>query len=230
MSKSKKNTIDPENMINQYGADSVRFFILADSPPERDIQWSEEGMISSYKFIQKFSVLCDQIYEISKLKPDNLNEKLEIFTNQSIIKINNALNKFRYNVIVATYHEIYSFYKKFTEKNKNYSNLKHNFEKMILLMMPVIPHFANEYLEKFNYKSIHSWPEINEEYLIDENNEIVIQVNGKKRNTITASKEISEVELVKIIKDNNMIDKYLNNGELLKTIYVKGRLINFIIK
>ena len=97
-------------------------------------------------------------------------------------------------------------------------------------MMPVIPHFANEYLEKFNYKSFHGWPEINQKYLIDENNEIVIQVNGRKRNTIAASKEISEVELVKIIKDNNMIDKYLNNGELLKTIYVKGRLINFIIK
>ena len=230
MSKSKKNTIDPENMIYQYGADSVRFFILADSPPERDIQWSEEGMISSYKFIQKLSVLSDQIYEISKLKPDNLNEKLEIFTNQSITKINNALNKFRYNVIVATYHEMYSFYKKITEKNKNYSNLKHNFEKMILLMMPVIPHFANEYLEKFNYKSFHGWPEINQKYLIDENNEIVIQVNGKKRNTITASKDIGETELIKIIKDNNMIDKYLNNGELLKTIYVKGRLINFIVK
>ena len=67
MSKSKKNTIDPENMINQYGADSVRFFILADSPPERDVQWSEEGMISSYKFIQKFSLLSEQIYRISKL-------------------------------------------------------------------------------------------------------------------------------------------------------------------
>ena len=97
-------------------------------------------------------------------------------------------------------------------------------------MMPVIPHFANEYLEKFNYKSIHGWPEINQKYLIDENNEIVIQVNGKKRNTIAASKDIGEEELVRIIKDNNMIDKYLNNGELFKTIYVKGRLINFLIK
>ena len=101
---------------------------------------------------------------------------------------------------------------------------------MLLLMIPVIPHFANEYLEKFNHKSTHSWPEVNQKYLIDENNEIVIQVNGKKRNTITASKDIGETELIKIIKDNNMIDKYLNNGELLKTIYVKGRLINFIIK
>ena len=230
MSKSKKNTIDPQNMVHEYGADSVRFFILADSPPERDIQWSEEGMISSYKFIQKFTTLSDQIYEISKLKSDSTNEKLEIFTNQTIIKINNALNKFRYNVIIATYHEIYSFYKKLTEDNKNYINLKENFEKMILLMIPVIPHFAYEYLEKFNFTKNFEWPEINSKFLIDEDNEIVIQVNGKKRNTVSVSKDIDEAKLIKKIKDEQLIDKYLKSGELVKTIYVKGRLINFIIK
>jgi leucyl-tRNA synthetase len=230
MSKSKKNTIDPENMINQYGADSVRFFILADSPPERDIQWSEEGMISSYKFIQKFSALSEQIYEISKFKSEKINDKLEIFTNQTIIKINNALNKFRYNVIVATYHEIYSFYKKISEENKNYNNLKENFEKMILLMMPVVPHFANEYLDKFNYKKNFHWPKINKKFLIEENNEIVIQVNGKKRNTILINRDINEEDLTTKIKIEKLIDKYFNDSELVKTIYVKGRLINFIIK
>ena len=70
MSKSKKNTIDPENIINQYGADAVRFFILADSPPEKDIQWSDSGMISAYKFIQKFWVLNEELSEITKLKQD----------------------------------------------------------------------------------------------------------------------------------------------------------------
>ena len=230
MSKSKKNTIDPQNMIGKYGADSVRFFILADSPPEKDIQWSEEGMISSYKFIQKLSILGDQIYEISKLKEEDMNEKLEIFTNQTINKTNNALNKFRYNVIIATYHEIYSFYKKLIEENRNYNNLKNNFEKMILLMMPVIPHFANEYLEKFNFKKNSQWPEINKKFLIDDNNEIVIQVNGKKRNIITINKDISEKELIKKIKDEQLINKYFKDSELIKTIYVKGRLINFIIK
>ena len=122
-------------------------------------------MISSYKFIQKLSILGDQIYEISKLKEEDMNEKLEIFTNQTINKTNNALNKFRYNVIIATYHEIYSFYKKLIEENRNYNNLKNNFEKMILLMMPVIPHFANEYLEKFNFKKNSQWPEINKKFL-----------------------------------------------------------------
>ena len=230
MSKSKKNTIDPENMIKLYGADSVRFFILSDSPPEKDVQWSEEGMISSYKFIQKLSVLSEEIFELSQLKSQDVNEKLEIFTNQTINKINQALNKFRYNVIIATYHDIYSFYKKIVEEKKNYNNLKNNYEKMILLMMPVIPHFANEYLERFNSKQSFKWPEINKQFLIEESNDIVIQVNGKKRSIITVDKNINEKDLIKKIKTNKLIDKYLKDGEIIKTIYVNGRLINFIIK
>ena len=230
MSKSKRNTIDPEYMINQYGADSVRFFILADSPPERDIQWSEDGMISSYKFIQKFSTLSEEINTISKKESNEVNEKIEIFSNQTINKVNQALSKFRYNVIIATYHDIYSFYKKLIEQGKNYKNLKENFEKMILLMMPVTPHLANEYLEKFNYQKEFKWPEINEKFITNENYEIVIQVNGKKRNTISTEKDVTENELIKKIQSGKFINKYLENTKLIKTIYVKGRLINFITK
>ena len=230
MSKSKRNTIDPEYMINQYGADSVRFFILADSPPERDIQWSEDGMISSYKFIQKFSTLSEEINTISKKESNEVNEKIEIFSNQTINKVNQALNKFRYNVIIATYHDIYSFYKKLIEQGKNYKNLKENFEKMLLLMMPVTPHLANEYLEKFNYQKEFKWPEINEKFIVNENYEIVIQVNGKKRNTISTEKDVTENELIKKIQSGKFINKYLENTKLIKTIYVKGRLINFITK
>ena len=123
MSKSKKNTIDPENIISQYGADSVRFFILADSPPEKDIQWSDEGMVSSYKFIQKFWILSEEILKIIKQESDNHSDELEIFTNQIINKVNQALKKFRYNVIIASYHEIYSYFKKISE-NKIIQSLK----------------------------------------------------------------------------------------------------------
>ena len=99
-------------MINTYGADSVRFFILADSPPEKDAQWSDNGMISAHKFIQKFWSLNEQIIEITKSEKFKKSEELEVFTNQIINKTNQALEKFRYNVIIANYHEIYSFYKK----------------------------------------------------------------------------------------------------------------------
>tara|TARA_Y100000992_G_scaffold266561_1_gene204557 strand:- start:3297 stop:5840 length:2544 start_codon:yes stop_codon:yes gene_type:complete len=231
MSKSKKNTIDPQNIISQYGADAVRFFILADSPPERDIQWSEEGMISSYKFIQKFWLLSENILKITQSgKILEKNEKIEIFINQIIEKINQALNKFRYNLIIACYHEIYSFFKKISEENNNYENLQYNFEKIMIIMMPVVPHIANETLERFNYTGNIKWPEVNQKYLVQEKVEIVIQINGKKRGSIKIEKDIDENEIIKRIKQTKVIEKYLKDVKLLKTIYVKNRLINLIIK
>ncbi len=230
MSKSKKNTIDPQNIIDQYGADAVRFFILADSPPERDIQWSEEGMLSSYKFIQKFWLLSEQIINLSKIKSDKQNEELEVFTNQSINKINQALKKFRYNVIIATYHEIYSYYKKITENGKNYKNLKYSFQKIILTMIPVVPHLANECLEKLNYNKDINWPDVEQKYLNTETINIVIQINGKKRAIISVENDIQENEIINQIKNKQLIDKYVKNGKIVKTIYVKNRLINYIVK
>ena len=85
-------------MVDTYGADSVRFFILSDSPPERDIQWSDDGMLTSFKFIQKIWSLNDKIFEISKLKPDKDNNQIDFFTNQIINRANQSLEKFRYNV------------------------------------------------------------------------------------------------------------------------------------
>ena len=230
MSKSKKNTIDPENIINIYGADAVRFFILADSPPEKDIQWSESGMASSFKFIQKFWTLNEEITNQLKKEKTNKNDDLEFFTNQAINKINHALEKFRYNVIIAVYHEIYNFFKKIIETKNNFENLKTNYEKILLVMMPVIPHMINECLNKLNFENEIKWPEIDKKYITKEENEIVIQVNGKKRNTILIEKDLAEEIIQKEIKDKKLIEKYLLNKELIKTIYVKNRLINYIIK
>ena len=96
MSKSKKNVIDPENIMNNYGADAVRLFILSDSPPEKDVQWSEQGMVASYKFLQKLWILHNKIKEKIKNneKNENANKDLDKFTNQMIFKITNNLRKF----------------------------------------------------------------------------------------------------------------------------------------
>ena len=110
MSKSKKNTIDPENIINNYGADSVRLFILSDSPPEKDVQWSEEGIAASHKFIQKLWTLHSKILEeIDKNHPKDASEEFTKFTNKFIKKISNNLESFNYNIIIANLHEMYSF-------------------------------------------------------------------------------------------------------------------------
>ena len=97
-------------------------------------------------------------------------------------------------------------------------------------MMPVMPHIISECLYKLNINKKISWPLVNEKYLNNKNLEIVIQVNGKKRSLISVQNDISEKDLVKFIKDKKLIDKYLVDGNILKTIYVKNRLINYIIK
>ena len=166
----------------------------------------------------------------NKIQSNEQSQDLEIFTNQSINKINQALEKFRYNVIIATYHEIYSYYKKIVENGKNFKNLKDNFQKIILVMIPVIPHLANECLEKLNYSKNIYWPKVEQKYLQTETNTIVIQVNGKKRSIISVEKDIQEDEIINQIKIKQLIDKYLINGKIIKTIYVKNRLINYIVK
>ena len=134
MSKSKKNTIDPELMIQNYGADAVRLFILSDSPPEKDIQWSDQGMIAAYKFIQKFWLLHKKIlHKLPQLKKDNkllIDENLEVFTNQILNKINLSLNKFSYNVIIANLHEIYNFFNKVINSDTQCKNLIDNYIKI----------------------------------------------------------------------------------------------------
>ena len=147
MSKSKKNTIDPEEMIKTYGADSVRLFILSDSPPEKDVQWSEQGMASSYKFIQKlWNLHCDIKNKIQQNNNTDTNDELEKYTNKIIAKITNNLEKFNYNVIVANIYETYNYLNKYIKDNNDILNLESNYIKIITCLSPVIPHFANECL------------------------------------------------------------------------------------
>ena len=123
MSKSKRNTIDPEKIILDYGADAVRIFILSDSPPEKDVQWSDEGIKSSYKFVQKLWALNTKILgEIQKNNKNDVDKKINKYTNQFIKKITDNLNAFSYNIIVANLHEMHSFFNKeivngYTKKN-----------------------------------------------------------------------------------------------------------------
>jgi leucyl-tRNA synthetase len=230
MSKSKKNTIDPQNIIEKYGADSVRFFILADSPPEKDVQWSEEGIISAYKFIQKFWILNQQISQIINTKEEEINQSIDIFTNQIIKKINQSLEKFRYNVVIAVYHEAYSFFKKITDGKKNFKNLKINYSKLLITMTPVIPHLANECLLMMGLSENQVWPTVESKHLFNDEKIIIIQVNGKKRNSISTNEKLSKNELVEKIIKKKLVEKYIENKHIKNIIYVENRVINYIVE
>tara|TARA_B100001059_G_scaffold131892_1_gene132008 strand:- start:1831 stop:4377 length:2547 start_codon:yes stop_codon:yes gene_type:complete len=232
MSKSKKNTIDPEMIIKEYGADAVRMFILSDSPPEKDIQWSEKGIIAAYKFIQKFwslHVLIKSQIKLNKdLKKENFDKVIEKFTNQAINKININLEKFSYNVIIANLHEIFNFYNQISRKEC--INLKDNYIKILKIIFPVLPHFASECLSDLKEDVNVKWPIINKDYLQEKNYKIVVQINGKKRLLLESTEDVEEKNLIEKLKKTKEIQKYIENKEIIKSIFIKNKLINLIIK
>ena len=232
MSKSKKNTIDPEEIINSYGADAVRLFILSDSPPEKDVQWSEQGMQASYKFLQKLWGLNELILEKIKIKGnDNTNEKnLEIFINETIEKFNYNLEKFNYNVLIANLYETYNFLIDLVNKNINGDILLENYKKILIIMSPIIPHYASECLYKFGITEKLEWPEVDKNKIKKETIEYVIQINGKKRGNLMAKPNMNEKELMELIIKDDKINKSLLKKKIDKTFYVKNRLVNILVK
>ena len=230
MSKSKKNTIDPENIIKNYGADSVRLFILSDSPPEKDVQWSDQGMLASFKFVQKLWLLHSKIIEkIENNESQSVDNNLTKFTNQLAYKITQNLEKFHYNVIVANLYEMYNFLIKEIKKPIKKSELIENYQKILTLMNPFIPHFSSECLSIISQKEIR-WPSVSKNDLIEENINFVIQINGKKKTILNVDRNINEETLIKKIQENQATNKLLKNQEIIKTIFVQNRLINIIIK
>ena len=230
MSKSKKNTIDPQKIIDNFGADAVRLFILSDSPPEKDVQWSERGMEAAYKFIQKLWTLNQHILKKKNDKKDYENDqKINVFTNTIIEKITKNLENFHYNVIVANLYEIYNFFNGIVKEDLNKENLLHNYSKILKIMNPIIPHFSSECLEQTAFKDKITWPEIDTKFIKKNEFTIVVQINGKKKNLIKVDKEINEEDLLKKIYKDEKIVKYLDNLKIKKTIYIKNKLINLII-
>ena len=231
MSKSKKNTIDPEKIISEYGADAVRMFILSDSPPEKDVQWSEQGIIASYKFIQKFWTLHVMIKSQIKLNIEknikNFDKSIEEFTNQTINKININLEKFSYNVIIANLHEIYNFYSQ--AYKTECTNLNDNYIKILKVIFPVLPHFASECLSDLTIEEI-KWPVVNKDYLKSSNYKIVVQINGKKRLLFESNEDLDETNLINKLREIKEIKKYIEKKDIFKTIFIKNKLINLIIK
>jgi len=229
MSKSKKNTIDPEKIIMNYGADAARLFILSDSPPEKDVQWSEEGIVSSFKFIQKLWNLNLKIKEkINMNYIEDTDGEIKKFTNKFLKRVTENLENFNYNKIVANLHEMYSFLFKQLDRDYKKETLYENYEKILIAITPVVPHFSSECLQLLNSKE-KRWPKYDENELQENTVKIVIQINGKKRGLIETNKEISEEKLFEIISNDETITKYFDEKNVKRKIYIKDKLMNIII-
>ena len=234
MSKSKKNIVDPESMIQVYGADAVRWFILSDSPPERDVQWSTEGVSAAHKFIQRIWNLNDKILSKKSKEINQIDEK-KFFAkfNEYLFKISDLIENFHLNVAVAKIYELTNLIENNLDKGISASSLLDTQIKFIKIIFPFAPHLSCECLSKLegdNFYDNIEWPKGDKSLLNEQEVTVVVQVNGKKRGLFTAKKDLAEKEaLTEAIKIEN-VQKNLGNKEVVKKIFVKNKIINFITK
>ena len=234
MSKSKKNVVDPTSIINLYGADTARWFMLSDSPPDRDLEWTDSGIAGSYKFINKIWNLTKEVlndsYNFSKSSNDNL---LYAKLDETIENVTNNINAFQYNKSVANIYELINFLQKQLNNNAVSKNcVLETLKKLSLLLQPFIPHLSEElwsHLVGGDMAICQSWPT---KIGMSKKSSygMAIQVNGKTKDVILLDHTPEEKALFDILKNNNKIQKIIKNKKIIRTIYVPNRILNILIK
>jgi leucyl-tRNA synthetase len=231
MSKSKKNIIDPDDIIKIYGSDAVRWFILSDSPPDRDIQWSDNGIQGAFKYIQKIWRTYEKLNTYKKEKEEDNNTLIKK-SNILIKEITDCIEKFHINVAVA---KLYVFLNNINEEIEKQTLSKEDvvnvYKKYLIIISAFVPYIANECWEKITEKqdiNLQSWPKIDESFLHKENFDIVIQINGKKRAIINATNNESEESIFSKSLAIKNIQVILDKQIIAKKIFIKNKLLNIV--
>jgi leucyl-tRNA synthetase len=231
MSKSKKNIIDPDDIIKIYGSDAVRWFILSDSPPDRDIQWSDNGIQGAFKYIKKIWRTYEKLKIYKKEKEENNNQLIKN-SNILIKEITDCIEKFHINVAVA---KLYVFLNNINEEiekqSLNKESIENIYKKYLIIISAFVPYIANECWEKMTGKqdmALQEWPKIDDSFLHKENFDIVIQINGKKRAIINATNNEGEENILSKSLAIKNIQVILDNKIIVKKIFIKNKLLNIV--
>jgi leucyl-tRNA synthetase len=231
MSKSKKNIIDPDDIIKIYGSDAVRWFILSDSPPDRDIQWSDNGIQGAFKYIQKIWRTYEKIKIYKKQKEQNNNTLIKN-SNILIKEISNCIEKFHINVAVAKlYVYLNNLNEEIEKQNLDKEVIEDVYKKYLIIISAFIPYIANECWEKITGNqdmTSQEWPKIDISFLNKENFDIVVQVNGKKRAIINATNDESEENILSKSLAIKNIQVILDKKIISKKIFIKNKLLNIV--
>ena len=242
MSKSLGNTVDPEEMIKNYGADTVRLFMMFTAPPEQSLEWSDKAINGSFRFLKRLWSTVqsrkDQITGIDDLdKEDNLTNKqkgLRRKTHQTIAKVSDDIGRrYTFNTAIAAVMELVNELNAF-EINDDVDKkvVKEAIKAIILLLSPIVPHICNRLWLDLGYDSSiidESWPTHDPELMVQENVEIVIQVNGKLRSKITVDQSIDDKALEELVMMDEKIKKYTDGHTVKKIIIVPKKLVNIVI-
>ncbi len=230
MSKSKKNVVDPSDIIDLYGADTARWFMLSDSPPERDLQWTETGIAASYKFINKLYELIDRFinYKSNNQKDSrDIIEALKEITNQ----VSENIELFQFNKSVAKIYEFVNILNEALNNDRlSKKDLKWSLKKLSIILQPFVPHISEEIWSNLGNSNLcinELW--VNENIKKKNKLKIAIQINGKTKDVIVIDEEMSEKEILSLVKNSEKIKKNLIGKNILREIYVPGKIVNLVI-
>ena len=222
MSKSKRNGIDPEPIIEQYGADAVRWFMLSDSPPERDLSWNEDGIEGAWRFIQRLWRLVDTSKEAS-----GVDEDLDRRLHQTIAGVAEDIEALSFNKAVAKIHELANAIEKADPSASRTAAIR----TLVRLVAPMAPHLAEEAWAKLGEEGLvadAAWPGVDPALLVEDEVTIAVQVNGKLRDTLTVAKGTSKADLEDMALASDKIAKQLAGAAPKKIIVVPDRLVNIV--
>jgi leucyl-tRNA synthetase len=223
MSKSKKNVVDPDEIVAKYGADAVRWFMLSDSPPERDLPWSEAGIEGCWRFVQRLWRLLDQYDSTATGEDKSLARK----THQTIAAAAGDIEALSFNKAVARIYELTGA----IEKAPPSASRSEAIHSLLLLVSPMMPHLAEEVWSIMGGSGLIAlapWPEVDPALLVEDEVTIAIQHKGKLRDTLTVAKGLPKDEIEALALGSEKVQRSIDGAEIRKVIVVPDRLVNIV--
>jgi leucyl-tRNA synthetase len=238
MSKSKRNTVDPGAIINRYGADTARWFILSDNPPERDMEWTESGVVGAYRFVQRLYRLAENTPSAAPAAPDSMSQEaltLRRATHRSIAAVTQALEDFAFNVAVARIYELAGAIAD-ADRTPDGEGMafarREAIDMAARLIAPMMPHLAEEIFARLGGEGLladQPWPAAEPALVAAQSITIAVQIMGKLRGTIEVAPDAAEESVIAAAEAEPNVARQLAGKRIVKRVHVPGRIVNFVV-
>lgn len=240
MSKSIGNVVSPAEIIEKYGADTARLFILFAAPPERELDWSDKGVEGSYRFLNRVHRLVYEFADLCKMSPSDYkvetkaDKDLAYSMNYTIKKVSDDVGgRFNFNTAISSIMELVNEMYKYKEGDINQGLFKAAIENLVLVLSPFTPHICEEMWEHLGHNAFiynENWPVCDEQALVRDTVEVVVQINGKVKEKMDVPTGLSKDEFEKLTMENEKVQKLTSGKNVVKVIAVPNKLVNIVVK